>query len=65
MTHFSIDNRKRVPQYLESDPCRVDWTRGIKTLKEALDGDKEKGCQEKKEKVTRSGAKSPQIIKGK
>jgi hypothetical protein len=35
------------------------WARGIKTLKEALDGDKEKGCQEKEKEVTGSGAKSP------
>jgi hypothetical protein len=33
--------------------------RGSKTLKEALDGDKEKGSQEEKEKVTPRGAKSP------
>jgi hypothetical protein len=37
----------------------------IENSKEALDGDKEKGSQEEKEKVTRSGAKSPQFYKGK
>jgi hypothetical protein len=31
----------------------------IENSKEALDGDKEKGCQEKEEKVVRCGAKSP------
>ncbi|HEY6308949.1 MAG TPA: hypothetical protein VI488_21105 [Candidatus Angelobacter sp.] len=41
------------------------WARGSKTLKEALDGDKEKGCQEKKEKVVLSGAKSPRFYQGK
>jgi hypothetical protein len=30
-----------------------------KNSKEALDGDKEKGSQEKEKEVTRSGAKSP------
>jgi hypothetical protein len=36
-----------------------------KIPKEALNGDKEKGCQEEEKKITRSGAKSPRIIKGK
>jgi hypothetical protein len=31
----------------------------VENSKEALDGDKEKGCQEKKEKVVRCGAESP------
>jgi hypothetical protein len=51
--HFSVDNAKRVPQYLESGPLRVGKLGPRKkTFKEAHDGDKEKGCQEKKEKVT-------------
>ena len=37
----------------------------IENSKEALDGDKEKGCQKEKEEVARSGAESPRIIKGK
>jgi hypothetical protein len=66
LVHFSIDNAKSVPQYLQCDPIAgSNWARGRKILKEALDGDKEKGCQEEEEKITRSGAKSPRNIKGK
>ena len=59
----NIMNVIRLARYMQ-------WSRDrmgprIKTLKEALDGDKEKGCQEKEEKVTRSGAKSPRFFQGK
>jgi hypothetical protein len=58
-THFSIDNANCVPQYLnvygfadKNAEAGIEMGPRIENSKEELDGDKEKGCQEKKEKVS-------------
>jgi hypothetical protein len=50
ITHFSIDNGKRVPQYLESDPCRVVGPEETKILRRHSMATKKKAAKKKKKK---------------